>query len=70
VHSGFAFGGTSINVAIQNVFLTTIHRLCMWHIPKKVPEKVGPELNEDDEFHASLSKCVWSSETPGEFGER
>jgi hypothetical protein len=42
----------------------------MWHIPKKVPEKVGPELNEDDEFHASLSKCVWSSGTPGEFGER
>jgi hypothetical protein len=42
----------------------------MWHISKKVPENVGPELNEDDEFHASLSKCVWSSETPGEFGER
>ena len=39
----------------------------MWHILQKVPEKVGPDLKEDDDFHASLSLCVRSSETLEEF---
>ena len=42
----------------------------MWHILRKVPEKVGPDLKEDDDFHASLSLCVWSCETPEEFEDR
>jgi len=42
----------------------------MWHILQKVPEKVGPDLKEDDDFHASLSLCVWSSETLEEFEDR
>lgn len=42
----------------------------MWHILRKVPDKVGPDLKEDDDFHASLSLCVWSSETPEEFEDR
>jgi hypothetical protein len=42
----------------------------MWHMLQKVPEKVGPDLKEDDDFHASLSLCVWSSETPEEFEDR
>jgi hypothetical protein len=32
-------------------------------------DKVGPDLKEDDEFHNSLSLCVWSSKTPEEFEE-
>jgi transposase-like protein len=48
----------SMKVAIQNVFLTSTHRLCMWHIPRKVHDKVGPDLKEEDEFHNSLSLCV------------
>ncbi|WVZ70861.1 hypothetical protein U9M48_019495 [Paspalum notatum var. saurae] len=60
----------SMKAAIQNVFVTAIHRLCMWHILRKVCDKVGPELKEDDEFHSSLSLCIWSSETPEEFEER
>lgn len=42
----------------------------MWHILKKVCDKVGPDLKEDDEFHDSLGLCVWSSETPEEFERR
>ncbi|CAN6181097.1 unnamed protein product [Urochloa humidicola] len=60
----------SMKVAIQNVFLRSIHRLCMWHILRKVPDKIGPDLREDDDFHASLGICVWSSETPEEFEDR
>jgi len=32
----------SIKLAIQDVFTTTIHRLCMWHILMKIVDKVGP----------------------------
>lgn len=59
-----------MKVAIQNVFLTSVHRLCMWHILRKVCDKVGLDLKEDDEFHDSLGLCVWSSETPEEFERR
>jgi hypothetical protein len=34
----------SMKVAIEQIFLNTIHRLCMWHIMRKLPEKVGPLL--------------------------
>nr|XP_034594212.1 protein FAR1-RELATED SEQUENCE 5-like [Setaria viridis]XP_034594213.1 protein FAR1-RELATED SEQUENCE 5-like [Setaria viridis]XP_034594214.1 protein FAR1-RELATED SEQUENCE 5-like [Setaria viridis]XP_034594215.1 protein FAR1-RELATED SEQUENCE 5-like [Setaria viridis] len=59
----------SMKLAIQDVFTTSIHRLCMWHILMKV-DKVGPVLKEDVEFHQRLSWCVWSSETPTEFEDR
>ncbi|XP_024640717.1 protein FAR1-RELATED SEQUENCE 5-like [Medicago truncatula] len=44
-------------------------RLCMWHIMKKVSEKIGASLNDDEEFNQSFKSCVWGSETPDEFEE-
>lgn len=49
----------SIKLAIQDVFTTTVHRLCMWHILMKVVDKVGPVLKEDEQF-----------DPPEEFEER
>jgi hypothetical protein len=37
----------SMRSVIASIFPETIHRLCMWHIMEKVPEKVGPETRKD-----------------------
>jgi transposase-like protein len=40
----------SMKVAIAHILPNTVHRLCMWHIMEKVPEKVRPSIREDDDF--------------------
>jgi transposase-like protein len=40
----------SMKDAITKILPDTTHRLCMWHIMDKVPEKVGPSLREDQDF--------------------
>jgi transposase-like protein len=40
----------SMKAAISKILPDTTHRLCMWHIMDKVPEKVSPSLTEDREF--------------------
>jgi hypothetical protein len=55
--------------AIEKVFDSSAHRFCMWHIMKKLSEKVGA-LKSNDDFNSRFKSCVWSSETPDEFEER
>ncbi|CAK8532881.1 unnamed protein product [Lathyrus sativus] len=57
----------AMKVAIENIFTTSTHRFCMWHIMKKVSEKIGGSMNANEEFNTSLKSCVWGSETPNEF---
>jgi hypothetical protein len=57
----------SMRVAMKFVLATTIHRLCMWHIMKKLPEKISPHLREDATFFKRVNSCVWGSETREEF---
>lgn len=59
----------SMRKAIEALLPNTVHRLCMWHIMRKVPEKVSPELRSDELFYKRLDFCVWNSETPAEFEE-
>ncbi|KAM3276618.1 hypothetical protein ACQJBY_044809 [Aegilops geniculata] len=56
--------------AIKQTLPNTAHRLCMWHIMEKVPEKVRPELRNDLVFYDRLKHCVWNSETPAEFEDK
>ncbi|XP_074318203.1 protein FAR-RED ELONGATED HYPOCOTYL 3-like [Silene latifolia] len=43
----------------------------MWHILKKLPEKVGPVICKDTEFLKKINRCVWSKDVePPEFEER
>jgi hypothetical protein len=60
----------STRAAIIAVFPNLIHRLCMWYIMKKLSEKIGPHLLEEDEFWDDVDRCVWGSKTIEEFDSR
>jgi hypothetical protein len=57
----------SLKAAITKILPDTTHKLCMWHIMDKVPEKVRPSLREDQDFWDRMNSCVWGSETREEF---
>jgi hypothetical protein len=37
----------NMKAVVIDVFPNSIHRLCMWHIIKILPNKIGPHLLED-----------------------
>ncbi|XP_074300369.1 protein FAR1-RELATED SEQUENCE 5-like [Silene latifolia] len=46
----------------------TIHRFCMWHIMKKLPDKVGSTIYKDTDFLKEISSIVWNKDIePTEF---
>ncbi|XP_074292212.1 protein FAR1-RELATED SEQUENCE 4-like [Silene latifolia] len=60
----------SMKPAIEEVFPDTSHRLCMWHIMKKLREKVDAYLWQDEDFKKRLNACVWNNHCePDEFEE-
>ncbi|XP_022003398.1 protein FAR1-RELATED SEQUENCE 1-like [Helianthus annuus] len=56
--------------AIDDVFTTSRHRLCMWHIMKKVADKVGHELCNNDDFKRKMCDIVWTNSIEPEEFER
>ncbi|XP_024959811.1 protein FAR1-RELATED SEQUENCE 5-like [Cynara cardunculus var. scolymus] len=46
--------------AIPIVFPKSIHRLCMWHITKKVKEKICDHLAHGTPFKSKFNKLVWN----------
>ncbi|XP_074305601.1 protein FAR-RED IMPAIRED RESPONSE 1-like [Silene latifolia] len=57
---------------LKKVFKDKVqHRYCMWHILKKLPEKVGPVICRETEFLKEINSCVWGEDVePAEFKER
>ncbi|XP_048493059.1 protein FAR-RED IMPAIRED RESPONSE 1-like [Beta vulgaris subsp. vulgaris] len=54
--------------AIEKVFSKPFYRLCMWHIMKKVPVKVGPDMCRTTMFLEKLDAVVWDRDLePDEF---
>jgi len=58
---------TTIRQVIVNVFKTSIHRFCMWHIMRKLPEKVSCKQNGCKDFIEHIKGCVWASDSSNEF---
>ncbi|XP_076917320.1 protein FAR-RED IMPAIRED RESPONSE 1-like [Bidens hawaiensis] len=57
--------------AIAFVFPNTRHRLCMWHIMKKVADKAGADLCNNEDFKSRLCNIVWTdSISPFQFKEK
>ncbi|KAF5457179.1 hypothetical protein F2P56_021301 [Juglans regia] len=53
--------------AIAIVFPESRHRFCLWHILKKVPEKLGCYGSYKGGMKTTLMKCVYDTQTPDEF---
>ncbi|XP_074293115.1 protein FAR1-RELATED SEQUENCE 5-like [Silene latifolia] len=52
-----------INQAVKDVFGDkTQHRLCMWHIMKKLSDKVGPTICQNTKFLKEINSIVWDGE--------
>ncbi|XP_074277475.1 protein FAR1-RELATED SEQUENCE 5-like [Silene latifolia] len=52
------------------VFKKARHRFCMWHIMKKVTDKVGCTICKETDFLSRLNNVVWSEDLePEEFEE-
>ena len=57
----------AMKVAIASKFHSTTHRFSLWHIMRKLSEKVGCSLNSNTEFINHFKSCVYNSETTIEF---
>ena len=53
--------------SIKNIFPTSVHRCCRWHIMKKAQEKVGWLLGRNPGLSEDFNLCVDFSFTPDEF---
>ncbi|XP_074315278.1 protein FAR1-RELATED SEQUENCE 5-like [Silene latifolia] len=49
----------SMKSVIPEVFKESTHRLCMWHIMKKLKEKVSYQLFQDEDFKTKLNREQW-----------
>nr|KAJ0204763.1 hypothetical protein LSAT_V11C500257010 [Lactuca sativa] len=46
--------------AVEAIFPTSNHRLCMWHIMKKLQAKVSVDFLENTDFRKRFTKLVWN----------
>ncbi|KAF5466222.1 hypothetical protein F2P56_016169 [Juglans regia] len=53
--------------AIAIVFPESRHRFCLWHILKKVPEKLGSHSSYKSGMKTALMKCVYDTQSVEEF---
>ncbi|XP_074277708.1 protein FAR1-RELATED SEQUENCE 5-like [Silene latifolia] len=61
----------SMKSVVPEVFKESTHRLCMWHIMKKLREKVSYQLFQDEDFKTRLNRCVCNNQLePDEFEEQ
>ncbi|XP_076930207.1 protein FAR1-RELATED SEQUENCE 5-like [Bidens hawaiensis] len=57
--------------AVPAMFGQSVHRLCMWHIVKKIPLKISGDLLSNENLRVSIHKLVWNLFiTPSTFEEQ
>jgi hypothetical protein len=59
-----------MRLAIENMFLGTTHRSCIWHIIEKATEEIGPFIAEIEGLWDEFNDCLNCSLTPHEFEMR
>ncbi|KAK9198736.1 hypothetical protein WN944_013922 [Citrus x changshan-huyou] len=51
----------AMKAAISIVFPNSRHRFCMWHILRKIPEKLSYVIKKDESFMRIFNDCVYNS---------
>ncbi|XP_077228182.1 protein FAR1-RELATED SEQUENCE 5-like isoform X2 [Tasmannia lanceolata] len=57
----------AIQAAVADVFPNTRHRFCMWHIQRKLLEKLGHVCRVHKNFKDEFQKCIYQTMTIDEF---
>ncbi|XP_052623761.1 protein FAR1-RELATED SEQUENCE 5-like [Lactuca sativa] len=61
----------AIKQAVESVLPNSRHRLCMWHIMKKLQAKVTDDLFKNKDFKKRFNKLVWNMHIkPDEFEKK
>ncbi|KAK2398947.1 protein FAR-RED IMPAIRED RESPONSE [Trifolium repens] len=61
----------AMKVAIEEVFPNTRHRFCLWHILRKVPEKLSHVIRKnDDDFMRYFNSCIYKSRSIQQFEDK
>lgn len=56
--------------AAVDVFPSTCHCFCLWHVLSKIPEKLGCVIDCNEKFMAKFNKCIYRSWTDEQFENR
>lgn len=57
----------AIGAAVRKMFPRARHRLCLWHIKKKFPEKLSHIYHKNSDFKRELKRCIRNSPSIEEF---
>jgi hypothetical protein len=60
----------AMKVAIREVFPNSRHRFCLWHILRKVPEKLSHVLRKNEDFKTHLNSCIYRSWSKKQFEDK
>ena len=60
----------AIQKAIQLVFPTTQHRWCLWHVMKKIPEKLKTNTEYNKNIKSAMRSVVYDTFTEAEFEDQ
>ncbi|KAI5345018.1 hypothetical protein L3X38_012895 [Prunus dulcis] len=56
--------------AIAEVFPNARHRFCLWHILRKIPQKLGEVLRKHGNFMGVFNNCIYNSWTVEDFEQK
>ncbi|XP_010260560.1 PREDICTED: protein FAR-RED IMPAIRED RESPONSE 1 isoform X2 [Nelumbo nucifera] len=60
----------ALKAAIAEIFPNTRHCFCLWHILRKIPEKLGHITKRHENFMKKFNKCIYRSCTEEQFEKR
>ena len=60
----------AMKAAISIVFPNSRHRFCMWHILRKIPEKLSYIITKDESFMMIFNDCVYNSRLEEDFEKK